>query len=92
MRVRDSWSYDSGVRSFTRDHLQRAARLALLKHLTEPDPERVIRETVETIAEDGERLYPRWTVLKIAARAIQLYHDGLIPDAAADRAIDEADA
>lgn len=65
------------MRSYTKNHLERAARLAILSRLSDPnaDPERIIRETVLTVSEEGEPVYPRWTVLQIAARAAAIYNE-----------------
>ncbi len=78
------------MRSYTRTHLERAARLAILKGLTDPDPERVIRDTVQTVSEEGDPVFTRWEVLKIATRAVQLYGAAVTPTEAAHRALDEA--
>lgn len=65
------------MRSFTKSHLERAARLAILSRLRDnsADPEHIIQETVRVIAEEGEPVYPKWMVLQIAARAAAVYNE-----------------
>ena len=83
------------MRSFTRSDLERAARLAILKRLADPltDPESTIRDVCRVIAEEGEPVYTRWAVERIAKRAIVLAEDGSLTDSeAVERALDEHDS
>ena len=83
------------MRSFTRSDLERAARLAILKRLADPltDPESIIRDVCRMVAEEGEPLYTRWQVERIAVRAAQLTLDHTItPREATQRAIDALDS
>lgn len=79
------------MRAFVRNHLERAARLAILKRLAEPtaDPEAIIAQTVRTIAEEGDGVFPRYMVIQIAARACAIY-DELAPMISFREAAEEA--
>lgn len=76
-------------RLYTRTDLERAARLALTIHLAEPDPNEAIARALRTVTQEGEAMYPRYTVLTIAAKACQIHDDERCsPTEAADRAFE----
>ena len=70
------------MKLFLRGELERAARLALLNHVREPqgDPERAIRSAVEVVAQDGEEFLTRVQAEEAASLAAQLIHQyNLLP-------------